>query len=301
MRDITSENYKKWKNAQLLISAKKSVDSLLFYSEHAHAMHNFKLEEKTEEIKCNVYLKCAMLLDAFIKEKDMNKKAITSEDAIVDNIYRIRDQHCAHRDKKYKAEKYETFSKMAEAVKNELIHVRKVCASILPESITLDFVPHDYDGFRVLHGLSPEKESEVERRKYPLAEFEKMVAGERSYEIIRNSEQLEDMTKEEISNACVVMKDGICYQEGLQNRQDAVILANLAYETNIWCTIVPEALAAFNELTKIGVYDEYGIPRYPDPNDTEQQKRILDIFETIPETVAPEFKELAKIARGGVC
>ena len=49
---------------------------------------------------------------------------------------------------------------------------------------------------------------------------------------------LEDAKKyrDNTSQCCVLIEDGIMPEETLQNRQNASILMNIVYNENVWCT-----------------------------------------------------------------
>ena len=55
--------------------------------------------------------------------------------------------------------------------KNELFHVREICAEVLPDIITIDFVPHDKELFRLVNRLNATLETDANKIKYPSSTF----------------------------------------------------------------------------------------------------------------------------------
>lgn len=56
---------------------------------------------------------------------------------------------------------------MIETMKHQIQKVLVVCKDSLPNNITLDFVSHDKELFRLIYGITAEKEEEIKHRKYP--------------------------------------------------------------------------------------------------------------------------------------
>lgn len=56
---------------------------------------------------------------------------------------------------------------MIETMKHQIQKVLVVCKDSLPNNITLDFVSHDKELFRLIYGITAEKEEKIKHIKYP--------------------------------------------------------------------------------------------------------------------------------------
>lgn len=118
---------------------------------------------KVEELRREFYINCCVVLD---KSHPKNKKKIC-EDKLIEAIYYERDKNCAHRDDDYKSPEFNQLSDMIETMKHQIQKVLVVCRDSLPSNITLDFVSHDKELFRLIYGITAEKEEEIKHKKYP--------------------------------------------------------------------------------------------------------------------------------------
>lgn len=123
---------------------------------------NLNLRRKVEELRREFYINCCVVLD---KSHPKNKRKIC-EDKLIEAIYYERDKNCAHRDDDYKSPEFNQLRDMIETMKHQIQQVLVVCKDSLPNNITLDFVSHDKELFRLIYGITAEKEEEIKHRKY---------------------------------------------------------------------------------------------------------------------------------------
>lgn len=270
----------KWEMAQSLIDAKKAIDSLMYISNNIAKIGNLDIRSKTKALNDAFYISLCVVLD---KSLGREKKAVCEEDSIIGRIYYERDKHAAHRDKSYKKREYTSFAEEIAEKKNEILHVRKVCYDVLPNAITLDFVPHDRDLFRQIHHITPEKEEEIKKRKHPNYNRHESFEGidAKSYSILYDIEDVGNLSEVEKYDYCVVMEAGLNSYEGVQNRQDACIRINVLYNQNIWVSTNYVALEQIEELKRIGLLDEFEIPKTPNKKNKEAWAYIEKMIEEL--------------------
>ena len=207
------------------------------------------------------------------------KKAVCEVDSIVGRIYYERDKHAAHRDKSYKKRVYNSLVDEIEEKKSEIQRVRELCSDVLPSEMTLDFVPHDRDLFRQIHRITPEKEEEIKKRKHPNYNRHESFEGidAKSYSILYDIEDVGNLSEAERSDYCVVMEAGLTSYEGVQSRQDACIRMNVLYNLNIWVSTNYGVLERIEEMKRIGLLDEFEIPKTPSKKNKEAWKFIEEM------------------------
>lgn len=266
----------KWELARYLIDAKKCVDSIMFIDENLAALKNIGVREKVDSKRRELYIKCCVILDKVFPKK---KKELCSTDAIVQRFYYERDKNFAHKDSDYKPAEYASLSEMITELQNQLIHLRKLCKEALPDVITLDFVPHDRELFRLVNGLTVEQETEIEDRKYPLR---KNCLGEqqdgKTFQIFHDTEDIRNINEADIKNYATLIENGINNYEGLQNRQDSCIRTNVLFGLDMWCTINRDVVEELEELRKIGVIDKYNVPNFEALSDPSIQNKFAKII-----------------------
>ena len=267
----------KWELARYLIDAKKCVDSIMYIDENLATLKNIGVREKVDSKRRELYINCCVILDKVFPKK---KKELCSTDAIVHRFYYERDKNFAHKDLDYKPTEYVSLSEMTTELQNQLIHLRELCKEALPDVITLDFVPHDRELFRLVNGLTAEQEAEIEDRKYPLR---KNCLGEqqggRTFQIFQDTEEIRRIDKADISNYATLIENGINDYEGLQNMQDSCIRTNVLFGLDMWCTINRDVVEELEELRKIGVIDKYNVPNFEALSDPIIQNRFAKIIE----------------------
>ncbi len=263
----------KWSIAKYLIDAKKNIDSILFIDENIEKVCNLNLRIKIEELRRSFYINCCVVLD---KSHPKNKKKIC-EDKVIASVYYERDKNGAHRDDDYKAPEYNKISDMVETMKNQIQQVFLICKDSLPNNITLNFVPHDKELFRLIYGMTAEKEEIIKHRKYP--QYEKLQS---SVDFLSKKvfQEVEDIKAIDDKNEyAVIIEDGINFYESLQNRQDACIKMNILYNLETWCSFEKENYDIIQKLQKAGAIDEFGMPIMP--KDAVQLEEFMRLISTV--------------------
>ena len=141
----------KWELARYLIDAKKCVDSVLFIAAYGDELRYIDLRKKTSELRSEFSIKCCVVLDKHLERVKIKKRDLCNQDELVQSLYYERDKNSAHKDESYLSPEFESLNEIAEQMKEQLIHIRSVCSDSLPDVVTLDFVPHDRELFRMLH------------------------------------------------------------------------------------------------------------------------------------------------------
>ena len=269
----------KWEFTRYLIDAKKCVDSILYMSENGEQLRYIDLRKKVADKRRDFYISCCVVLDNHITNTGLKKRELYNEDEIVQAIYYERDKNSAHKDDNYKAKHYSSISDIADDMKIQLQHIRSVCADSLPTEVTLDFVSHDRELFRALHRITADEEDAINQRKYPFRNTINANSTEvtKTYRTFQDTEDLRDIPYECKNEYAVVIDSGLCFNEGIQTRQDSCIRINVLYGRNIWCSVDQKELETIQELTRLGCFDEYGIPQ-PPPTDPILMARIMKIL-----------------------
>ena len=270
----------KWELTRYLIDAKKCVDSILYMSENGEQLQYIDLRKKVADKKRDFYISCCIVLDNHIKNTGFKKRDLCNEDEIIQAMYYERDKNYAHKDENYKAKHYSSISEIADDMKIQLQHIRSVCANSLPIEITLDFVSHDRELFRALHRINAVEEDAIYKKKYPFRNIVNAdsTKGTKNYSIFQDTEDLRDIPNECKNQYAVVMDNGLCFNEGVQTRQDACIRINVLHGQNVWCSLDQKEFETIKELIRLGCFDEYGIPQ-PPPNDPILMARIMKILD----------------------
>ena len=164
-------------------------------------------------------------------------------------------------------------------MEKQIIHVRGVAASCLPENVTLDFVPHDRELFRFVHHVTADVEDEISKRKYPLRNCFQGTNEGIARRILNDTEELRRIDEEEKDKYCVVIANGLSFYEGVQEQQDACVKINMLFGENMWCSVNKDEMKKVEELTKLGAFDEFGIIQEP-PEDPVLLTKILKILES---------------------
>lgn len=160
----------KWENASFLISAKKCVDSMIYISGNILQLSNINLRERIDDLRQNFYINVANLLDKKFDNTN-KKKTICNIDSIINRVYYERDKKAAHKDNDYKARTYNSLQEEVNDKIRELNHIKELCSEILPNNITLDYVPHDKELFRLLNRINATLETDANKIKYPNSTF----------------------------------------------------------------------------------------------------------------------------------
>jgi len=266
---------KKWELARYLIDAKKRVDSIIYIEQNSHALRNVDIYEKIKTNLREFYINCCIILDKTFSKK---KKVLCAKDEIVDRLYHERDKNYAHKDTNYEPLKYATLTEMVSELKKQLSHLAILCSEYLPVVITLDYVPHDRELFRLVEGLTSDGEDNVNIKKYPLRERQGVEQAESTYRVFHDTEEIRNISDLEKSDYATVVEGGINDYEGLQNRQDFCIKSNVLYDYDIWCFFNPETQMPMDRLKKLGIFDKYNVPRMEMLEDPEIRSEIAKIL-----------------------
>ena len=269
----------KWETARYLIDAKKNTDSVWYIAENAEQLQFIDLRKKLNIIRDEFYIKCCVVIDEYVASlSGIKKRDLCNSDSVVDRIYYERDKNSAHKDQNYSRREYSSFMDVFEDMKNELIHVRTTCKDCLPDVVTLDFVPYDRELFRFIHHVTADVEEDIMEKKYPFRHVKGSGGKQLQLSVFNDTEDLKSISEEDRSKYAVLFKNGICFDEGIQERQDACILVNALYNKNMWCSVNQKEMKKVKELARLGCFDKYGIIQEPpkDPIIMARIKKILD-------------------------
>ena len=263
-----------WELARYLIDAKKCVDSLIFISDNISGLHNINLREKCDNVRQKFYINLCVVLDETLGKK---KKEICKNDNVIGRIYYERDKNSAHKDSSYRPRKYSSLQEEVGDKKKEILHTRQCCKECLPEVITLDFVSHDKELFRIVHRLNAQIEQDANLIKYPMSVFHSYQLSEEGRHVFKafdtekqdretermfrydydkmiermplsSVDDIKEMTEEEKRRSAVIVENGINSYEGLQNRQDFCIQSNILFKQDMWVSLSENSLKMVEEL-----------------------------------------------------
>lgn len=130
---------------------------------------------------------------------------------------------------------------MIETMKHQIQKVLVVCKDSLPNNITLDFVSHDKELFRLIYGITAEKEEEIKHRKYPEYGKTPQSGDFITKKIFQEAEDIRTIKNK--NEYAVIIENGINFYEALQNRQDACIKINVLYNLETWCSFNQESFS----------------------------------------------------------
>lgn len=296
----------KWENANFLIIAKKCIDSFLYISKNLAELSNLDLRDRADKLRQIFYINLANVLDEYYKSPT-KKKIIKQNDEIIARIYYERNKKSAHRDDDYSPRMYSSLENEIEDKKIELIHVKELCSEVLPDIVTIDFVPHDKELFRLVNRINATLETDANKIKYPNSTFHSYQLSEEGkhvfksfnteeqdkrtakmfgydynkvYELypLQSIDDIKIMSDEEKQRHAVILENGINSYEGLQNRQDSCIKINMLYGLNRWCVADMNVLKQFEDLKKLGFLDVFEIPHLEILNDKSKLKEIQKIL-----------------------
>lgn len=243
-----------WELARYLIDAKKCVDSIMFIEQNFSSLQNIDIREKINMKRDKFYINCCVILDKSFT--NIEKKTLREKDEIIKRIYYERNKNSAHKDTNYIPIKYKSIKECVEDLKKQLIHLKEVCNSTLPPIVTLDFVPHDRELFRLINGLVQGKESSINKQKYPLKSDLKI---NEQFEIFHDTEDIRDISSSEVKNYATLCENGINSYEGLQNRQDFCIRTNVLHNHNMWTSLNFRVQSIIDKCRELGIIDKYDV------------------------------------------
>lgn len=249
---------KKWELAYYLIEAKKNIDSIQFIDENYAKLANINRNKIINDKISSFYLNCSKVVDNAFSRSERNQLCKT--DSIIEHIFYERDKNVAHVDDDYVKKTYVDNSDLITHLKKEICHVKDICKKSLPDILTLDFVPHDKQLFRLIHGINLENEEEINSKKYPLYSSE-YLSEEFLYPLkpIYDGQETRFIGDESKSDYVSVVDNGINILEGIQNRQDFCITINLLYNLDLWMPFEEKKMQLYNSLRQNEILDDYGM------------------------------------------
>ena len=263
----------KWEVARYLIDAKKNIDSIMYINKNIYELNNIDVSLKIRNVMQSFYLNLSYVLDEKYNTRD-KKQSICRNNKIIESIYYERDKDKAHKDSNYHRTKYDSIEEIIESMKKQIFEVRKKCEYIIAKEVTLDFVPHDKELFRIVNGINREKEDKICRKKYFISDS--LNENNITRKIFYDTEELKE--NREKDKYAVIMKDGINIYEGIQERQDACIKINVLNNTNIWVQFNSKSKKKIEKLIKTGLVNKYGIPLSFEEMSQEQWKVFTKII-----------------------
>lgn len=263
----------KWEVARYLIDAKKNIDSIMYINKNIYELNNIDVSLKIRNVMQSFYLNLSYVLDEKYNTRD-KKQSICRNNKIIESIYYERDKDKAHKDSNYQRTKYDSIEEIIESMKKQIFEVRKKCEDIIAKEVTLDFVPHDKELFRIVNGINREKEDKICRKKYFISDS--LNENNITRKIFYDTEELKE--NREKDKYAVIMKDGINIYEGIQERQDACIKVNVLNNTNIWVQFNSKSKKKIEKLIKTGLVNKYGIPLSFEEMSQEQWKVFTKIM-----------------------
>lgn len=263
----------KWEVARYLIDAKKNIDSIMYINKNIYELNNIDVNLKIRDVMRSFYLNLSYVLEEKYDTRD-KKQCICRNNKIIESIYYERDKDKAHKDSNYQRTKYDSIEEIIETMKKQIFEVRKKCEDIIAKEVTLDFVPHDKELFRIVNGINREKEDKICRKKYFISDSQN--ENNITRKIFYDTEELKE--NREKNKYAVIMKDGINIYEGIQERQDACIKVNVLNNTNIWVQFNSKSKKKIEKLIKTGLVNKYGIPLSFEEMSQEQWKVFTKIM-----------------------
>lgn len=263
-----------WELARYLMDAKKCVDSVMFIEQNSSSLQNIDIREKINLKRDKFYISCCVILDKSLTK--LEKTALREQDEVIKRIYYERNKNSAHKDENYTSIKYLSINDFVEDLKKQLIHLKEVCKNTLPTVITLDFVPHDRELFRLVNGLMQDKETLINKQKYPLKSDLEI---SESLEIFRDTEDIRDISSSEVKKFATLCENGINSYEGLQNRQDFCIRTNVLHNQNMWSTFNLKVLSRIDKCRELGIIDKYNVFNFEALSNPHIQQELDKIFD----------------------
>ena len=222
----------KWQNARYLIDAKKEIDSLWFIATHRDKI-NDDLKRLCDMRRDKCYINAASVVDQYCREFKVLKKDLC-KNRLIERLYYYRDKHSAHKDRDYKEPKVLSLMEFVNECIEILKNVKEVCACILPDNITLDFLCYDGGLFRSIYGITKDIEELIKRQAHPLYGQDSVVYNKdnvMTLKVFNDTEELDEV--DDSKRYCTFVESGLTFEEGLQNRQDWCIKTNVLYGLDI--------------------------------------------------------------------
>ncbi len=277
-----------WELAYYCIEAKKNIDSIIYIEDNKKLLSHIPLRNRIYSIRNNFYISCCVVVDNVFKNNS-KKKELKQENAIINRLFHERDKNSAHKDKNYEAVDYVDIKQIISEMKVQLEMVVKVCSSRLPNNLTLTYVSHDRELFRLANGVTVAMEQKIENTKY-IPEMKNYEYSETSMkQIINHFDELKNIPDNKKKDYVILIKNGINPEEGVQERQDSCILINQFYGENMWVNIDENIFEIVKEMRKIGIMDRYGVITREFPKDPVLQNKFLQFMNKYPINQVVEY------------
>ena len=261
---------KEWELARYLIDAKKNIDSIMYIEQNLYELSYINIKDKIRSLQTQFYLNLCYILDDVYGN---GQKKEICENKVINSIYIERDKDKAHKDNNYKKNTYNNIEEMINVMINQILEVRKVCQKSIPSILTLDFVPHDKELFRLVHGLNKSEEEKIKQKKYTKTSIKE----NKTKKIFDDTEDIKNINSKEIKDYAVSMNDGINLYEGIQERQDACVQLNVLFNGNVWVRFNEKNRTIIKQLMESGLIDEYGMPISKE----KINKKQIELFNSI--------------------
>lgn len=249
-----------WEYAFHLINAKKNIDSMIYISKNFEELGNVNLRMKSDDIRKKFYIELVIILDKSFIEKSFKKRIICKENTIIDSIYYERDKNGVHRDDDYVEKNYDSLFAIIDEMKEQLEEVKNFCTEQLPSPLTLDYVSHDRELFRIVNRVNAKEEEKIKKKKYPGygEKNDTTVKDGRTFKILQRFEDIKYIKEKEKNEFVVIIVDGINYEEGIQDRQDSWIKINQLFGYNCWPSPKRRSMEFVDDMKSIGLYSKFG-------------------------------------------
>ena len=223
-------NMTKCELARYLIDAKKEIDSIMFISDNTNKMSNLSIRNLINTRLQTFYLSIRVIYDKSFSKKE--KITLKNKDDIVNAIFIEADKNFAHKDEEYFPKQYKNLNELVRILQNRLERSMEICKENLPEVITLNYVPHDKDLFRLLNNITPNVEKKLNKMLHPFYnEDEKWNRINKN--LFEDTEDIKFINNPQ--DYAVEIDDGLNDFERLQNRQDFCIKINVLFGLDVWC------------------------------------------------------------------
>lgn len=263
----------KWELARYIIDAKKSVDTILFIAEYGNQIAGINLRDKITSAKMKFYVCACVVLDKCFPK---SKKEIC-KDPVINVVYYERDKNFAHKDDNYQQREYSSLFELADEMKSQLEKVAEVCGTYLPQELTLDYLSFDSELFRIIHGVTKEKEETILHKKHPNRN-KHCDNGDmgKIYSVFSDTEDIKKIDDADRFQYATIFSVGLCMEETLQHLQDGCIRTNVLYKTNMWVSIKSERLSQIYKMRELKLLDVFDIPQ--EPKTRKERKAVIELM-----------------------
>lgn len=204
----------------------------MFIAENVKLISNLNLKGILDAKLRDYYIKIRVVYDKSITKSE--KKTFSQNDSIYKSTMYEADKNYAHKDEDYIPTELE-FKELIDTLKERLEHCREICDSKLPQIMTIDYVPYDRDLYRFMKHITPDVEEELQKQLYPnFTKTFKELAGKK-YKSFNDIEDIKTINNP--GDYGVIMRCGLNFYEGLQERQDGCIKINVLFDLDTWCSI----------------------------------------------------------------